>query len=219
MIDKIKNILESALSLILPKEQNILKIESLSEEFIANELPRANETNNPRFKAVFHYKDKTVRQAIWEIKYRGNRKILEKFVKALYEFILEEISDEILFNNFHSPILIPIPASKSSLKERGFNQCEIIVKELCKIDGGKNFSANLKSLRKIKETKHQSKTRNKTQRLKNLEGCFEASTEKIKGKCVILIDDVITTGATMNEASKTLKKAGAKRVIGFAIGH
>jgi competence protein ComFC len=214
-----RKIFETILSIVLPKEESVLKIENLSAEFIANELPRACETNNPKFKAFFQYKDKIVRQAIWEIKYRGNKKILEKFSRAFYDYILEEISDEILFNNFHSPILIPIPTSKKSLKKRGFNQCELIVKELIKIDGGRNLSADLKALRKIKETGHQSKTKNRTQRLKNLEGCFEADTDKIKNKNIILIDDVITTGATMKEAMRALKKAGAKKVVGFTLGH
>jgi len=214
-----KRIFELLLSIVLPKEESVLKIEKLSEEFITNELSKTNETNNPKFKALFQYKDKIVRQAIWEIKYRANKKILEKFTIALYDFILEEISDEMLFNNFHSPILIPIPTNKQSLKERGFNQCELIVKEIIKIDGGRNFSADFKSLRKIKETGHQSKTKNRAQRLKNLEGCFEADTEKVKGKNIILIDDVITTGATMKEATRALKRVGAKKVIGFALGH
>jgi len=215
----LRKIFEILLSTILPKEESVLKIESLSEEYVGCELPKAHETSNTKFKALFQYKDKIVKQAIWEIKYRGNKKILRKFSRALYDFILEEISDEVLFNNFHSPILIPVPASKESLKKRGFNQCELLVKELIKIAGGRNFSADLKSLRKIRETGHQSKTKNKTERLKNLEGCFEADIEKVKGKNIILIDDVITTGATMKEAVRALKKAGAKKVVGFALGH
>jgi competence protein ComFC len=215
----LRKIFETLLSIILPKEESVLRIENLSLSFIENQLPKANETNNPKFKALFQYKDKIVRQAIWEIKYNKNKRILENFTLALYEFILEEISDEILFNNFHSPILIPIPTSKQSLKERGYNQCDLVVKELIKIDEGKNFFIDFKSLKKIKETGHQSKTKNKTQRLKNLEGCFLADPEKIKGKNIILIDDVITTGATMKEATRALKKAGAKKVLGFALGH
>lgn len=215
----LRKIFELLLSIVLPKEEEVLKIEKLEEEYIIDNLPKAKEIDDSTFKALFQYKNKTVKQAIWEIKYKGNKKVLEKFTRALYDFILEEISDEMLFNNFHSPILIPIPASKGSLKERGFNQCELIVKELMKIDAGKNFSADFKSLRKIKETKHQSKTKNKAQRLKNLDGCFEADIEKTKNKNIILIDDVITTGATVKEAARVLKQSGAKKVVGFALGH
>ncbi|MFA6430544.1 MAG: phosphoribosyltransferase family protein [Candidatus Paceibacterota bacterium] len=219
ILQGIKKIFETILSILLPKEEKILEIENLNSEYIVRELPKAAETNNPKFKALFQYKNKIVKQAIWEIKYKKNKGILEKFSKALYDFILEEIGDELLFNNFQSPILVPIPTSKENLRERGYNQCELIIKELIKIDGGENFSTDFKALKKIKETKHQAKTKNKMQRLKNLDGCFYVDKERIKGKNIILIDDVITTGATMKEARQALEEAGTKKVIGFALGH
>jgi predicted amidophosphoribosyltransferase len=61
--------------------------------------------------------------------------------------------------------------------------------------------------------------KNRNERLKNLKDCFSADEKKIKNRNIILIDDVITTGTTMNEASKTLKDAGAKKVIGFSLAH
>jgi len=75
------------------------------------------------------------------------------------------------------------------------------------------------SLEKIKETPHQSKLNNKTKRLNNLKNCFSANPEKVKNRNIILIDDVITTGATMSKVKKELKKAGARKVIGIAIAH
>jgi ComF family protein len=108
---------------------------------------------------------------------------------------------------------------KNNLKERGYNQSELIVREIFKFDDGKNFDISLDALSKIKETPHQSELKNKSERLKNLKNCFEAKSEKIAGKNIILIDDVITTGTTMNEASKCLKEAGAKRIIGFSLAH
>ena len=59
----------------------------------------------------------------------------------------------------------------------------------------------------------------KSERLKNLKGCFSANSELVKNRNIILIDDVITTGTTMNEATKTLREAGAKKVIGFSLAH
>jgi competence protein ComFC len=163
------------------------------------------------------------RTAIWEIKYRGNKKIAATFSKLLYESILEELSDAALFSDFKSPLLIPIPASRRSIKERGFergfNQCELIGKEIAKLDEGRNFEIAFDALAKIKETPHQSKLKNKAERLKNLSGCFKASEEKVSGRNIILIDDVITTGATMREAMKTLHEAGAKNIISLALAH
>lgn len=218
-MEKIKNLYEVFLSLILPKDTETLYLESLTEDEILFLVPRANEIDDDKYKAIFQYKNKIARQAIWEIKYRANKNITRKFSKILYEFILEELSDQIAFSNFNNPLLIPIPASKNSLREKGFNQSELIAREMKKIDGGKNFEINLNALNKIKETPHQSKLKNKEKRLKNLKGCFSADANLVNKRCIILIDDVITTGATFKEVEKTLKNAGAKKIIGFTIAH
>lgn len=217
-MQKIKNFFEIIFSLILPKDAGVLEIESMSEVDIAEKIPRAPDCEGGKCKGLFHYKDPLARTAVWEIKYKGNKKIAEKFAKLLYEFIIEEISDDAMFANFTDPLLIPIPASRSTLKKRGFNQCELIVKEIGKISGEGNFEIDCNVLKKIKDTPHQSKLKNRAERLENLKDSFGAS-EKVKGRNIIVIDDVITTGATMREAMKTVRTAGAKKVIGFAIAH
>lgn len=216
---KISNLYEKIFSLILPKEDDTFLIENMSDEQILEEIPRANEIGNNKYKALFQYRNKISRKAIWEIKYCANKKIIQKFSKLLYEFIIDEISNNISFSNFNNPLLIPIPIGKNNLKERGYNQCELIINEIKKLDTEKIFEYSFDSVYKIKNTLHQSKLKNRTKRLKNLDGCFYADPKKIQGRNIIIIDDVITTGATMSEISKTLKKAGAKKVIGFALGH
>jgi predicted amidophosphoribosyltransferase len=69
-------------------------------------------------------------------------------------------------------------------------------------------------------TKPQARIENRKERLKNLEGAFSVVDEQyIKARTIIVIDDVTTTGGTMNEISKILKSAGAKKVVGIAIAH
>jgi len=218
-MNKIKEYIIFILNLILPKDLEVVEIEDMSEADITNSVPEANEIKNNRYKALFQYKNKISRKAIWAIKYSKNQKILNKFSNLLYEFILENITDEVAFSNFNNPLLMPIPMHKNNLKTRGYNQSELITKEIYKIDNGKNFDIELGALIKIKETPHQSTLKNKSERLKNLKGCFWANSDLIKNRNIILIDDVITTGTTMNEASKTLRKAGAKKVIGFSLAH
>ncbi len=217
-MQKLQNILGILLSIVLPKESSTILLENMSMEEI-NILPKANTLDDGTYRALFQYKNKTVRLTIWEIKYKANKKITALFSKLLYEFILEEIVDEIVFSNFQNPLLIPIPASKGRIRERGFNQCELILKEIQKLDTENFFKVSFNALRKIKETPHQSKLKNKEKRLKNLKGCFLADPGIVAGRNVVLIDDVITTGQTMKEAAKTLRGAGAKKVIGFAIAH
>ena len=73
---------------------------------------------------------------------------------------------------------------------------------------------------KIKETEHQANIKERKDRLKNLSGSFSVkNAEMIKSRNIILIDDVITTGATLSEARKTLKQFGAKKIIAFTVAH
>jgi competence protein ComFC len=215
----IRKIFDFLLSIILPKEESVLELENIDFAEKIDQLPKAPQIENDIFKALFQYKDKFVKKAIWEIKYRKNKKILEIFSKIFYEFILEDLSNQLIFNNFTNPTIVPIPVSRNTLRERGFNQCEIISRELSKIDKNKNFKIEFSALKKIKETSHQSKTKSRQDRLKNLSGCFSVDKDKIFGKNIILIDDVITTGSTMFEASKILNEAGAKKVIGYGIAY
>lgn len=218
-MDKLIEIIDSILDLILPKDIAVAEIEDISESDLLNDIPQAAEIKNDKYKALFQYKNKISKKAIWAIKYNKNKKITKKFSNLLYEFILENISDEMAFSTFANPLLIPIPMHEKNLRERGYNQSELIAKEIYIIDEGKNFGFSSIGLVKIRETPHQSKLKNKTERLKNLTGCFLADKEIVTGRNIILIDDVITTCTTMNEASRALKEAGAKKVMGFSIAH
>lgn len=217
MINKIKNITDILIDLILPKDCKVTYIENLTLIELTEIIPNADELKSKKMFAVFQYRHKIAKKAIWEIKYNNNQKINEKFSKILYEFIIEKISDEAIFLNFDRPLLVPIPMHKDDYKKRGYNQSELITKEIYKIDQGINFDyADI--LIKNKHTLHQSELKNKNDRLKNLKNCF-CIKSKITGRNIILIDDVITTGTTMDEARKILKTAGAKNVLGFSIAH
>lgn len=101
-----------------------------------------------------------------------------------------------------------VPSGKKALKARGFNQCEYLADEI----GFRNNYKVLDTLRKVKETEIQ-KTLNREERIENLGGAFEAIDRKrIEGKKFIIIDDVITTGATLNEAKRVLEKYGALQI-------
>jgi ComF family protein len=106
--------------------------------------------------------------------------------------------------------IIGVPVTKKRLGERGYNQTNLIAKELSKILGIEYIS---NMLVKIRDTEHQSKL-TKTERKFNIKNCFEvADIYDVSNKKILLIDDIFTTGATVNECSRILKKAGAKKVI------
>ncbi|MDO8659225.1 MAG: phosphoribosyltransferase family protein, partial [Candidatus Parcubacteria bacterium] len=149
------------------------------------------------------------------------------FAEILYEKIIEELSDLIVMENFRNIILIPIPLSKKRYRERGYNQAELICRELIKINNlrhGVDMKLEKDILIKPKETEHQARIENRRERLKNIIGSFAIKNEKlslskIKNKNIILIDDITTTGATLNEARKVLKQNGARKIIAFTVAH
>lgn len=110
---------------------------------------------------------------------------------------------------FEAEIIAPIPIHKSRLRKRGFNQARLLAEELSKYN---NIPVEDILIRKHK-TKSQTSL-NKIQRKENIKDAFELKKGcNIKGKAIILIDDVCTTGATLEECAKVLKSAGAREVL------
>ena len=101
-----------------------------------------------------------------------------------------------------------VPISKASLKKRGFNQCSVLAKNISSILD----IPVIDCLVKIKETKEQ-KLLGKEERVKNILGAFEVKNkEKLFKKNILLIDDVYTTGATINECKKNIEKCNINKI-------
>ncbi|MBU1246587.1 MAG: phosphoribosyltransferase family protein [Patescibacteria group bacterium] len=184
-----------------------------------SKIPLANITVDKDIYSVFSYKHPLIKQALWELKFNNNKVAARPLANALYDRILEELQDLEIFNNFTQPLLIPIPLSKERLKERGYNQSELLCKELSFMDS-MSFTVCTNVLYKPIRTKQQTKTRGKSERINNLHGCFAVKNpEKIRNQNIILIDDIITTGTTILEAKKVLKQNGAKKIIAFTVAH
>lgn len=109
-------------------------------------------------------------------------------------------------------LLIPVPLHKKRERWRGFNQADILLKGLL----GKEPAKNLEELKRIKYKTPQAKL-NEKERMSNIKNCFVWEGEGLEGKNVILIDDVVTTGATLNECARVLKENGARKVWGLVV--
>jgi len=115
---------------------------------------------------------------------------------------------------WQNSILVPVPMEKQKQKNRGYNQAEELAKELSKIV---QAPVVLNNLVKVKETESQIKL-SAEQRRKNLKGAFSLKDpEAISGKKVFLIDDVYTTGSTMEECANVLRTARTKSVWGIVV--
>ncbi|MEO2068647.1 MAG: ComF family protein [Desulfurobacteriaceae bacterium] len=103
--------------------------------------------------------------------------------------------------------VVPVPLSEERMKERGFNQCEVI------LEGAEISYVPL--AKKLFNPKRQSEL-SAEDREKNIKGVFEVSYS-VEGKKVLIFDDVFTTGSTCNELAKELKKSGAKKVFVYTV--
>jgi len=157
------------------------------------------------------YKGYLIKNLIQKFKYEPFVKELSKTLSDLIIEHFQLIEEKPDFSNF---LVLPIPLEKKKLKWRGFNQSSEIGKNIAqyfKVD----FLDNI--LMKNKKTLPQVALP-EAERRKNVLGVFSVKLpEKIQGRKILLIDDVYTTGTTMEEAAKVLKTAGAKEIIGVVV--
>ena len=170
--------------------------------------------------ALYDYRDNVIRRSIWNLKYYRKRCLGKILGKLLYGSFLEEIADIAVFSGSSPIIVMPVPMSKNRKRNRGYNQAEIIARHFCTASPDEIFKFERKIIYKNKDTARQATITNRSERLKNIKDAFGIKNkDRIKGRTIIVIDDVTTTGATLNEIIKLLKKSGAKRVVGIALAH
>lgn len=142
-----------------------------------------------------------LKEAIHLLKFNKHRRLAKPLAELLAEFDLAG-----------SDALIPVPVHLNQLRQREFNQTALIAKHLGKLI---HIPLMIDGLKKVKDTAAQIDVDRK-ERLRNLKKAF-AAAETVKGRRILLLDDVITTGATMRECAQTLTKAGAAEVTVVAL--
>lgn len=162
--------------------------------------------NPPEFKiarSVGPYDNDKLRKAVKVLKFLCRRYMSVKMGNMMADVVIEEPGF------WPIDILIPVPISRGNLKQRGFNQSELLAKQIGKVLK-KRMCSNL--LCRVKETPSQREL-TKEEREENLLCAFEVTEPaKIKGKNILLVDDVYTTGSTIKECTRTLMEAGAESV-------
>ncbi|MFH1656679.1 MAG: ComF family protein [Candidatus Nealsonbacteria bacterium] len=157
------------------------------------------------------YSDNIIKKLINQFKYQPYIKELSKLLSHLILIHFIKLNKSLDFKEF---IIIPIPLHKKKIKQRGFNQANEIGKELSK---SLKIPIYNDILIKIKETPPQMELK-KDQRKENIKQVFSCQNqEKITNKKILLIDDVFTTGSTMEECAFVLKQSKAKQIWGVAI--
>lgn len=165
------------------------------------------------------YKEKALtKKIIYQFKYRPYLKDLAKTLAStlIEHFVISEKNTDEIWQN---AVLVPVPLHIKKLKERGYNQSEELANALAKI---LKIPVIPDVLIKTKTTKPQMELK-KAEREKNLSGAFTVKSggtsdvPPLLGKKIFLVDDVYTTGSTMQECASILKRAGAKSIWGIAV--
>jgi ComF family protein len=150
--------------------------------------------------------DGLVRRAIHELKYHNLRALVPALAPFLKEYLVE--------NPLPGDVLVPVPIHPIRLRERGYNQSSLLAHELSRLSG---LPAADNCLVRTSYIAPQAKAASAAERLRNISGAFTCNSTSPRGKGIILIDDVSTSGATMNACAAALKSAGAAAVWGLAL--
>jgi competence protein ComFC len=197
-----KTLTQHILDFIFPPRDEEVILRNISiQEFNAN-VPRALNSNS-----IFSYKHPLVKELVWQIKYRKNMKAVDMASYFMYQVIV----------NYGDVTLVPIAISKARRRERGYNQCELIVDSILKHDTKGILKYDYSLLIRDKDIEKQT-FKNRGERLENIKGIFRV-TKKYSNERVVIIDDVTTTGGTLEEARSSLLKAGFKDIRVLTLAH
>lgn len=167
--------------------------------------------DNPREfdlgRSVFVYED-NVEKLIAGLKF-NNKPYLSRTLGRYLAELYKEL-------NWQVDLVVPVPMTPARKKWRGYNQAELLAQEFCDTTG---LTINTEALVKVKDTDEQ-KSLSLHDRQKNIKEAFKVADKySIKGKNILIIDDVMTTGATANACASALKKAHANRVYVLTLAH
>lgn len=156
------------------------------------------------FKAGFLFQpDKPIQHLIHSLKYD------KKFLSGIY---LGQLITRIFYKEikaWDADIIIPVPLHKLKKLDRGYNQSEFIAKGISK---ALLIPVKPKLIKRVRHTETQTHL-NHLERIENVRNAFKVKNKKfLEGKRVILVDDVVTTGSTVNECAKVIKDAGSEKI-------
>lgn len=150
---------------------------------------------------------KELQKMIRGLKYHRQKDLAYFQAKFMYDYFMKL---DILKNKEFE--LVAVPLHLKRVKERKYNHMELVCEEFSKLSG---FECNFDLIKRVKDTKPQYRL-NRNQRMKNLSEAFKVNKEAYKGKAILLMDDICTTGATFEEIIKELQKNQINDIVCFA---
>ena len=147
-----------------------------------------------------------IREAIHQLKYKNLRALSEPLARLLGDYYIN--------NRLPGEILVPVPIHEKRLRERGYNQSRLLAQELAKL---LKLPLVDNCLIRRRHALPQTKTKTAEERRSNVADAFICRDQRLKDLSILLIDDVATSGATLNACAATLKTAGASSVWGLTL--
>jgi ComF family protein len=163
---------------------------------------------HPWIISTFDFPDPLIKRVIHAIKYHHRRDLIGPLIPYLSESAKS-------IENLREYVLIPVPMPYMRKLMRGYNQAELIASSLASTLGLR-MDPNI--LARATNPQRQAMIHEKAKRIENQKGTFKVR-ENLSGVRILLVDDVTTTGATLEEAKRTLEKAGAAHVSAITIAH
>jgi len=146
-----------------------------------------------------------LRQAIHHLKYSGRSSLAEPLGRFLTECWIA--------SPLPADLIVPVPLHEARLRERGYNQSTLLARQLARTS---ELPLAEEALKRVRATTPQV-TLNAIEREANVRGAFEARADLVIGRRILLVDDVCTTGATLEACSRALKQGGATSVWGLTL--
>ena len=193
-------------------DESVLR-DASTDDFLQLVAPRLVPGTRPGTVALLPFSDGRVKAAIHEAKYHGSERAFKLLGTALAEYLR---GHDDLENR--RAIIVPIPLGKQRQKERGFNQVEEVARRALRMLKDANIKIDSSILARTRETPSQvSLPRDK--REENMRGAFGAAHSLDPAYTYIVIDDVLTTGATLQAALDALTATGATHILPIALAH
>jgi ComF family protein len=198
-----------------PRVDEIALRNVLIDDFLALVTPQIIPETRPETVVLLPFNSPSVRAAIHEAKYHGNVRAFKLLARVLAEYLRD--ADDIPRTSF----IISVPLSKKRHKERGFNQVEEVARYALRSLGeerARAFTLESNLLDRMRETTSQVSLP-RHDREENMRGAFRAIRPADPSYTYIVLDDVVTTGATLQAAVDALRGAGAEHIIPLALAH
>lgn len=156
-----------------------------------------------------YYYEGAIKNAIYQYKFHGMWAYSDIFAQLMIRYLQDYTHIQ------YYDAIIPVPLSKSRYHERGYNQSALLAEKISAYYG---IPCPSEWLTRIRDTQRQSGLKGLA-RYENVRNAFSANPQLVENKRIILLDDIMTSGCTMEACAETLKRSGAKEVVGLTLAY